>query len=102
MPIYQYRCNACGEEFEESQRINDPIPECIECESEDVTRLITGAPHHSKGIHTHAGTARRSSKAELQDKWREETPKLRKKIRDKLGEDAVKDIPSLNFDYGDD
>ena len=40
---------------------------------------------------------RRKAGIELKAKWREETPKLRKKIRDKLGDDAIKDIPSLNM-----
>ncbi|MDQ7035550.1 MAG: hypothetical protein Q9P01_12145 [Anaerolineae bacterium] len=69
--------------------------------SEEVQRLITSAPTHAKGMLTPAGTSRRSSKEELRAKWREETPKLRKKLRDKLGEQYVKDIPSLNANFDD-
>jgi len=38
---------------------------------------------------TPAGTSRRSSKEELRDKWREETPKLRQKLEKKLGRETV-------------
>lgn len=101
MPMYDYRCKQCGHEFTATHGINDPQPDCPECESQAVQRLITSAPTIARGMVAHAGDSRRSTKEELQDKWREETPKLRKKLSDKLGEDAVKDIPSLNADYDD-
>jgi hypothetical protein len=45
---------------------------------------------------TPAGDGHRASKDQLQDKWTEETPKLRKKLVDKLGEDTVRrNAPSL-------
>jgi putative FmdB family regulatory protein len=41
MPTYEYRCEACGYEFEEFQSIkDDPISKCPECEEESVQRLI--------------------------------------------------------------
>lgn len=46
---------------------------------------------------THAGDGHRASKEQLQDKWREETPRLRKQLAEKLGEDAVKSVPTLNM-----
>ncbi|MDQ7023961.1 MAG: zinc ribbon domain-containing protein [Anaerolineae bacterium] len=101
MPMYDYRCQECGHQFTEIHAINDLQPDCPECESEEVQRLITSAPTHAKGMLTPAGTSRRSSKEELRAKWREETPKLRKKLRDKLGEQYVKDIPSLNANFDD-
>lgn len=98
MPVYRYRCNVCGHEFEEIHHFEDDLPECSECESEDVKRLIVSAPTFAKGIETHAGDGYRATKEQLRAKWAEETPKLRKKLRDKLGEDVVKRIPTLNMD----
>lgn len=98
MPQYDYRCKACGYEFSERHSINEAASECPECESEDVVRRITDAPTHAQGVLTHAGDGHRASAEQLRDKWREETPKLRKKLRDKLGEDAVKKLPNLNMD----
>lgn len=102
MPVYDYRCKSCGYEFTETHPIEAPLPDCPDCESTEVQRILTSPPTYAKGMMTHAGTARRSSKEELQDKWKEETPKLRDKLVKKLGEDAVKDIPSLNMPIGDD
>ena len=32
MPIYEYRCDACGNEFEEMQKFSDaPIDKCPTC-----------------------------------------------------------------------
>jgi len=42
MPTYQYKCNACGHEFEEFQRMNDPpIAVCPACQG-NVERIISG------------------------------------------------------------
>lgn len=101
MPVYVYRCKVCGYRFEEKHAVNAPLPDCPECEAEAVQRLITDAPTHAKGMLTHAGDSRKATKEQLREKWAEETPKLRKKLADKLGEEAVKDIPSLNHNYED-
>ncbi len=99
MPRYDYRCPECGHQFETEHSMNEKKPPCPNCGYTDVTRLITSAPTFARGMLTPAGTSRRSSKEELRNKWMEETPKLRKKLRDKLGEEAVKSIPSLNANY---
>ena len=42
--IYEYKCNRCDREFEETQKMSDPaIEKCEKCGG-DVTRLISGAP----------------------------------------------------------
>jgi hypothetical protein len=49
---------------------------------------------------TDAGSSGKATKEQLRDKWAEETPKLRKKLVDKLGEDQVnKHLPTLNTSY---
>jgi putative FmdB family regulatory protein len=44
MPIYEYRCNGCGEVFARLQSIStateDSIP-CPECESTETERLLS-------------------------------------------------------------
>ncbi len=43
MPTYDYRCNACGHQFEEFQSItSEPIRICPVCGQEQVTRLLSG------------------------------------------------------------
>ena len=50
MPIYEYRCNACGHEFEETQKMSDaPIKTCPKCAEEKVERLISLTSFHLKG-----------------------------------------------------
>ncbi len=36
MPIYEFKCNACGKEFEEIVTSKDNSIGCPECESSDV------------------------------------------------------------------
>jgi putative FmdB family regulatory protein len=41
MPTYEYRCSACGHEFEEFQSITSkPIRKCPVCRKNKVARLI--------------------------------------------------------------
>ena len=97
MPVYRYRCNECSHEFEEMRSFEDELPECPECESVDVKRLIVSAPLFAKGVMANAGDSRRASKEQLRAKWAEETPKLRKKLRDKFGDDVASSVPTLNM-----
>ena len=43
MPTYGYRCTACSAEFEEFQRLADPLlRECPSCHKESLIRIIGG------------------------------------------------------------
>lgn len=101
MPLYDYKCPECEHRFEARHSFSADAPPCPDCGHVEAKRVITTAPSHARGMLTHAGDGHRASKEQLQDKWREETPKLRKKMVDKLGPDAVKNLPTLNHDYGD-
>jgi len=49
MPIYEYRCRKCGNEFELIQKLSDPPPEgCPKCEGE-VEKLISAPSFQLKG-----------------------------------------------------
>jgi len=48
MPIYEYACRGCGNEFELLVR-GEMIPACPECESEDLERRISLPRVHSEG-----------------------------------------------------
>lgn len=41
MPIYEYKCRKCGEEFEELVLSGDDIPICPSCESGECDRLLS-------------------------------------------------------------
>jgi putative FmdB family regulatory protein len=50
MPTYEYRCKACGEEFEKFQRMSDePVAECPACGTAAERRLSGGAGLIFKG-----------------------------------------------------
>jgi putative FmdB family regulatory protein len=100
MPFYDYRCTQCDHHFEARHGMNENTPACPICGHSDVQRLITSAPTIARGILADAGDSRGASKEQLRDKWAEETPKLRKKLVDKLGEDTVNQMaPTLNTNY---
>lgn len=50
MPIYEYACNSCHQEFELFQKITeDPAEECPKCGSNGVQRLISRTSFILKG-----------------------------------------------------
>jgi len=50
MPVYEYRCEACGHEFEETQRITaPPLENCPACGRSSVHRLISHSTFILKG-----------------------------------------------------
>lgn len=50
MPVYEYRCNACGKEFEYQQRMSDPEKTtCEACGKEELERLISRTAFSLKG-----------------------------------------------------
>lgn len=55
MPIYQWRCNTCKEEFEEIRKIGDDKPPEHECESPDLQRIVTGARFVTTGTWSRHG-----------------------------------------------
>lgn len=49
MPIYEYRCESCGKEFEEWQKFSDaPVDKCHECGGK-ARRLISMSTFVLKG-----------------------------------------------------
>ncbi len=47
MPIYEYKCNKCDKEFE-TLVMGSSTPECPECDSQDLTRLMSACGFVSK------------------------------------------------------
>ena len=48
MPIYEYVCKACGEEFEKIIGFSDPAPPCPSCDG-GVEKKISLSAFHLKG-----------------------------------------------------
>jgi putative FmdB family regulatory protein len=99
MPRYDYECDTCGKRFEAKHGFDAPPPPCPDGHPA-VHRIFTSAPSRLRGME--APTSYRASKEELQSKWAEETPRLRKKLVDKLGEETVSKYGgTLNHKYED-
>ena len=50
MPIYEYKCEACGYKFEKLQKISDdPLKICPSCEAPKLSKLVSAAAFRLKG-----------------------------------------------------
>jgi len=50
MPIYEYRCEACGHELEALQKMTDPaLSDCPECRQASLKKIISAAGFRLKG-----------------------------------------------------
>ena len=50
MPIYAYRCDACGFEKDHLQKLNDPVlVTCPECNQDSYLKQVTAAGFQLKG-----------------------------------------------------
>jgi len=48
MPIFEYRCTACGNEFEELV-FGDKVPPCPRCKAQQTEKLMSRCRHKSGG-----------------------------------------------------
>ena len=50
MPIYEYRCQSCGYEFDKLQRMSDaPLIDCPSCGESSLKKLVSAAGFRLKG-----------------------------------------------------
>ena len=50
MPVYTYRCNSCGTQFERHQSFHDvPLKTCPECKKKSLKKVITPSKVIFKG-----------------------------------------------------
>ncbi len=50
MPIYEYRCHACGHGLEAIQKFSDaPLTECPECGQPSLEKMISATAFRLKG-----------------------------------------------------
>jgi putative FmdB family regulatory protein len=50
MPIYEYQCRQCANQFELLVLKASPVPACPSCESQDIEQLLSGFAVSSDGI----------------------------------------------------
>jgi putative FmdB family regulatory protein len=58
MPLYDYGCRKCGNEFEVLIRTGDAPPTCAACGSSEIERLLSGfavSSEHTRAVNLAAG-----------------------------------------------
>ena len=72
MPIYEYRCSACGMEKEFLQKLSDPVlTRCPECGQEALVKLLSAAGFQLKGSGWYATDFKGGSKPKEEPKQQE-------------------------------
>ena len=92
MPVYTYRCDSCGVQFEKHQSFHDaPLKTCPECRKKSVKRVITptkiifkGSGFYATDHKSPSGAETRSSKSDKAEK--KESKSGESKSSDKTGE----------------
>ena len=68
MPIYEYRCNACGHELEKIQRMTDePLSVCPDCGEPELRRLVSAPGFRLKGGGWYETDFKKDGKRNLHD-----------------------------------
>lgn len=64
MPIYEYRCDACGHELEKIQKMADPaLTECPQCGKSTLKKLVSASGFKLKGTGWYATDFKDNDKA---------------------------------------
>jgi putative FmdB family regulatory protein len=73
MPIYEYRCSACGFEKDALQKMADaPLVACPSCGKPALVKLLSAAGFHLKGSGWYATDFKGSGSAKAADKAKPE------------------------------
>lgn len=68
MPIYEYRCEACGHELEQIQKISDPpLVDCPACGQPTLRKQISAAAFRLKGGGWYETDFKKSNQKNLHD-----------------------------------
>ena len=74
MPIYEYRCEACGHQDEFLQKVSEPpLTECPACRKQAFTKLLSAAGFQLKGSGWYATDFKSKKPAEKKPEAKSET-----------------------------
>jgi putative FmdB family regulatory protein len=75
MPIYEYRCDACGFQKEFLQKMSDAtLTTCPECKKETFSKMLSAAGFHLKGSGWYATDFKGGTKPKEEKKAEPATP----------------------------
>lgn len=76
MPIYEYQCQACGEQLDKLQKMNDaPLVTCPVCQKESLIKKISAAGFRLKGTGWYATDFKDKKKQVAKKTEKKETKK---------------------------
>lgn len=76
MPIYEYRCGACGFQKEFLQRISDAqLTDCPECGKKSLNKMVTAAGFQLKGSGWYATDFKNKGSKPAADAAKSDAPK---------------------------
>lgn len=76
MPIYEYRCESCGEELEKLQRMSDDkLVDCPACNEPALKRLISAVAFRLKGSGWYETDFKKDNKRNLHESGHESSSK---------------------------
>ena len=68
MPIYEYKCDACGEALEKLQKMSDaPLTKCPKCGEDTLKKQISAAGFRLKGTGWYETDFKKGKKKNLVD-----------------------------------
>jgi len=77
MPIFEYRCSACGNEVEHLVLESSPALRCLSCGSAELEKIMSRSAMSSEGTQARATQGlRRKNRALRQDHSREEVRRV--------------------------
>ncbi len=72
MPIYEYQCEACGEQLDKLQKMSDaPLTICPNCEKETLKKKISASGFRLKGTGWYATDFKNNTKKKPEAKKKE-------------------------------
>ena len=97
MPVYTYRCDNCGIQFDEKEGFNDPTKTvCPECEEESLHRVyrpvgivFKGSGFYATDNRSPSGQESRKKKEEEGDSKKEKEDKTENKTTEKKSSESV-------------
>jgi len=90
MPIYEYRCQACGHELEALQKLSEaPLTTCPACQEDSLRKLVSAAAFRLSGGGWYETDFKKDNKRNLAGE-----PKKAEKPADKGGSDTPSKKPS--------
>ena len=83
MPIFEYRCSACGDDFEQLVLKSSPVPRCPFCGSVELDRVMSISSVSSDGTRRRAvHDIRARNRALRKDHSHEEVKRIESHARD--------------------